>query len=130
MHHRRRTIELVMTLSCCLAALAGVPALSASAQTADPELKVVDVDIARYPEIGVLVTVPMVFSGRVLGADDFEIMQDGLRSPVEVTAFDPTALELVTVVDPTIPGSSFLTAQGVRPVQPEPVAPSGAGRHQ
>ncbi|MGH9118786.1 MAG: VWA domain-containing protein [Acidimicrobiales bacterium] len=84
----------------------------AAAQTADPQIKVINVDSTAYPDITAVVSVPMVLSGRSLRADNFDVRERDDSRPVKVTAFDPSQLQLAIVVDSAMTGTAFVGAQG------------------
>jgi hypothetical protein len=84
----------------------------AVAQTDEPALKVVTVDSSEYPSIDAIVTVPKILSGQRLDAGDWVVLEDGEPRPVDVRPFDPAALEVAVVLDSTLEGGSFLSAQG------------------
>jgi hypothetical protein len=97
-------------------AVAGTPGATAVAQSEsiadEPALKVVTVDSSNYPQIDAIVTVPKLLSGQRLETQDWVVLEGDEPRPVEVRPFDPAALEVVAVLDSTIEGAPFLSAQG------------------
>jgi hypothetical protein len=82
-----------------------------SAVTGD--LRVVEIDSSAYPTVESVVVVPRALSRRSLSSESFEVRQGGTVLPVEVVPMDPSALELVMVVDASAAvGDTFFLAQG------------------
>jgi von Willebrand factor type A domain len=82
-----------------------------SAVTGD--LRVVEIDSSAYPTVESVVVVPRALSRQSLSSESFEVRQGDAVLPVEVVPLDPSALELVMVVDASAAiGDGFFLAQG------------------
>jgi hypothetical protein len=106
-------IALGLSVVLAVAGAPGVPAVAQPQSSSDePALKVVTVDGSDYPRIDAIVTVPKLLSGQRLEAQDWVVLEGDEPRPVEVRPFDPAALEVVAVLDATIEGPPFVSAQG------------------
>jgi hypothetical protein len=103
----RRFILLVL-----VALSASAPASGAVALDVSGDLVVSKVDTKRYPEVAMVVAPPRLLAPRDLSADAFSVTENGESRPVGVARLPNSALQIVLVLDPSVPPNLFRAAQG------------------
>ena len=88
------------------------PAFAAVALEVSGDLVVSKVDTTRYPTIGMVVAPPHLLAPRDLGAAAFSVTENGESRTVSATRLPNSGLQIVLVVDPSVPPNVFRAAQG------------------
>jgi hypothetical protein len=112
----RRVILLALVgLSVSGLALSGMavpgPAFAAVALDVSSDLVVSKVDTTSYPQVSMVVAPPRLLAPRDLGAEAFSVTENGEARPVSVARFPNSGLQIVLVLDPSVPPNVFRAAQ-------------------
>jgi hypothetical protein len=86
---------------------------SGSAGAAVPDDVVVSkVDATRHPAVSLVVSPPRLLAETDLTSEAFTVTESGESRPVEATRLPDANLQLVLVLDPSVPPAVFRSAQG------------------
>ena len=86
---------------------------SGTAGAAVPEDVVVSkVDTTHHPEVSLVVAPPRLLAETDLTAEAFTVTESGESRPVDVTRLPDANLQVVLVLDPSVPPTVFRSAQG------------------
>jgi hypothetical protein len=88
------------------------PALATVALEVSGDLVVSKVDTSAYPTVDMVVAPPRLLAPRDLGGDAFSVTENDLSRPVSVARLPDEGLQIVLVVDPSVPPNVFRAAQG------------------
>jgi hypothetical protein len=90
---------------------ASTPAFAVALEVSG-DLVVSKVDTKGYPTIGMVVAPPRLLAPRDLGADAFSVTENGESRAVSVARLPNSGLQVVLVLDPSVPPTVFRAAQG------------------
>lgn len=108
----RRVILLALVGVSVSAPSMSVPAFAAVAPEVSADLVVSKVDTTSYPQVAMIVAPPRLLAPRDLTADAFTVKENGESRPVNVARLPNAGLQVVLVLDPSVPPAVFRAAQG------------------
>ena len=108
---RRVILLALMGLAVSAPSMSG-PVSAAVVPEVSGDLVVSKVDTTRYPQVAMVVAPPRLLAPRNLTADAFSVTENGDSRPVSVARLPNSGLQIVLVLDPSVPPDVLRAAQG------------------